>query len=36
MGLLKMPRREEMGEGEPQEGRFPSDHVCEIAEVELS
>ena len=35
-GLLKMPRRDEMGEGEPQEGRFPSDHVCEMAEVELS
>jgi len=35
-GLLKMPRLEEMGEGEPQEGRFPSDHVCEMVEVELS
>lgn len=34
-GLLRMPRREEMGEGEPQEGRFPSDHVCEMVEVEL-
>ena len=34
-GLLKMPRKDEMGEGEPQEGRFPSDHVCLIAEVEL-
>lgn len=36
MGLLKMPRLDEMGEGEPQEGRFPSDHVCEMVEVELS
>jgi len=36
LGLLKMPKREEMGEGEPQEGRFPSDHVCEMAEVEIS
>ena len=35
VGLLKMPRRDEMGEGEPQEGRFPSDHVCEMVEVEL-
>jgi RNA exonuclease NGL2 len=35
LGLLKMPKREEMGEGEPQEGRFPSDHVCEMAEVEI-
>jgi RNA exonuclease NGL2 len=35
-GLLKMPRRDEMGEGEPQEGRFPSDHVCEMVEVQLS
>jgi RNA exonuclease NGL2 len=35
-GLLKMPRRDEMGEGEPQEGRFPSDHVCEMVEVEVS
>ena len=35
-GLLKMPRRDEMGEGEPQEGRFPSDHVCEMVEVEIS
>jgi len=35
VGLLKMPRREEMGEGEPQEGRFPSDHVCEMVEIEL-
>jgi RNA exonuclease NGL2 len=34
--LLKMPRRNEMGNGEPQEGRFPSDHVCEMVEVELS
>jgi RNA exonuclease NGL2 len=34
-GLLKMPRKNEMGEGEPQEGRFPSDHVCLIAEIEL-
>jgi len=34
-GLLKMPRRDEMGEGEPQEGRFPSDHVCEMVEVQL-
>jgi len=34
-GLLQMPKREEMGEGEPQEGRFPSDHVCEMAEIEL-
>jgi RNA exonuclease NGL2 len=33
--LLKMPRKEEMKEGEPQEGRFPSDHVCEMVEVEL-
>jgi RNA exonuclease NGL2 len=36
LGLLRMPGRDEMGEGEPQEGRFPSDHVCEIAAVELS
>jgi RNA exonuclease NGL2 len=36
LGLLKMPKREEMGEGEPQEGRFPSDHVCEIAEIDIS
>jgi RNA exonuclease NGL2 len=36
LGLLKMPRLDEMGEGEPQEGRFPSDHVCEMVEVELS
>ena len=36
LGLLKMPKREEMGGGEPQEGRFPSDHVCEMAEVEIS
>jgi len=35
LGLLKMPRKDEMGEGEPQEGRFPSDHVCEMVEVEL-
>ena len=35
-GLLKMPRIEEMGVSEPQEGRFPSDHVCEMVEVELS
>ena len=35
VGLLKMPRLDEMGEGEPQEGRFPSDHVCEMVEVEL-
>jgi RNA exonuclease NGL2 len=34
--LLRMPRRNEMGNGEPQEGRFPSDHVCEMVEVELS
>jgi len=34
-GLLRMPKRDEMGEGEPQEGRFPSDHVCEVAEIEL-
>jgi mRNA deadenylase 3'-5' endonuclease subunit Ccr4 len=34
-GLLSMPRREQMGEGEPQEGRFPSDHVSEMVEVEL-
>jgi hypothetical protein len=36
LGLLKMPKPDEMGGGEPREGRFPSDHVCEIAEVELS
>jgi len=36
LGLLKMPAKEEMGEGEPQEGRFPSDHVCEMAEVQVS
>ena len=36
LGLLMMPKRDEMGGGEPREGRFPSDHVCEIAEVELS
>jgi RNA exonuclease NGL2 len=36
LGLLKMPKREEMGEGEPREGRFPSDHVCEMVEIELS
>lgn len=35
-GVLQMPKREEMGEGEPQEGRFPSDHVCEMVEVEVS
>jgi mRNA deadenylase 3'-5' endonuclease subunit Ccr4 len=34
-GLLKMPRKDEMGEGEPQEGRFPSDHVCLMAEIEV-
>ena len=36
LGLLKMPLREEMGEGEPQEGRFPSDHVCEMVELGLA
>jgi mRNA deadenylase 3'-5' endonuclease subunit Ccr4 len=36
MGVLSMPRRDEMGDGEPQEGRFPSDHVCEMVEVEIS
>jgi RNA exonuclease NGL2 len=35
MGVLSMLRRDEMGEGEPQEGRFPSDHVCEMVEVEI-
>jgi len=32
LGLLKMPQREEMGEGKPQEGRFPSDHIREMVE----
>lgn len=36
LGILKMPRRDEMDLGEPQEGRFPSDHVCEMVEVEVS
>lgn len=35
LGLLRMPTVGEMGEGEPQEGRFPSDHVCEMAEIAL-
>ena len=35
LGLLRMPTVEEMGAGEPQEGRFPSDHVCEMAEIAL-
>lgn len=36
LGLLEMPRKGDMGEGEPQEGRFPSDHVCEMVEIEVS
>ena len=35
LGLLRMPTLQEMGAGEPQEGRFPSDHVCEMAEIAL-
>jgi len=36
LGLLRMPTLQEMGAGEPQEGRFPSDHVCEMAKIALS
>lgn len=35
LGLLSMPLVKEMGRGEPQEGRFPSDHVCEMVEIAL-
>lgn len=35
LALLQMPEREQMGEGQPRIGEYPSDHLCMMAEVEL-
>ncbi|EEB09320.1 CCR4/nocturin family endoribonuclease [Schizosaccharomyces japonicus yFS275] len=35
VSLLRCPENNEMNEAEPQEGRFPSDHVAIMAEVQV-
>lgn len=39
ISLLRLPRKQEMGSepsGQPRTGQYPSDHLCLMAEVELS
>lgn len=35
LDLLRMPRKNEMGPGEPREGRFPSDHLALMVNLEF-
>ncbi|KAG0680799.1 hypothetical protein C6P40_003953 [Pichia californica] len=33
--LLKLPHPEQMGQGQPRENEYPSDHLCMIADISL-